>query len=84
MAPRGDTKISEAVVDPSGSAAVACPTLSIADTVIQVDDKLYSAQKLAEVHPGGIDLNVPSSLPIAPRLLSLSDVLCHALLFMLQ
>lgn len=28
-------------------------TAPIADTVIQVDDKLYSAQKLAEVHPGG-------------------------------
>ena len=27
---------------------------TIADTVIQVDDKLYSAHRLAEMHPGGI------------------------------
>ena len=55
MAPRGDKKLGESVTASAKPGEGRGPTAPIADTVIQVDDKLYSAQKLAEVHPGGID-----------------------------
>ena len=53
MAPRGDKKAGESVVSAAPPGPGRGPTVPIEDTVIQVDDKLYSAQKLAEVHPGG-------------------------------
>lgn len=52
MAPREDKK----VADPDAVQAAAA-TVSISDTTIQVDDKLYSALKLAETHPGGTTIS---------------------------
>ena len=55
MAPRNDKKAGESVVLPQENKSSPEPTTAgpIGDSVIQVDDKLYSAQKLAETHPGG-------------------------------
>ena len=53
MPPRGDKKAEDSVNAAIPAEKDANMTPTIADTVIQVDDKLYSAQKLAETHPGG-------------------------------
>jgi hypothetical protein len=52
MAPQTPASAAVDSVKASGGKTVP-PASPIEETVIQVDDKLYSAEKLASFHPGG-------------------------------